>query len=274
MEAKNHETYLKVMKLKSEGMRICDIVRITGLGRSCISNWINRESKPKFTSSLELTSNPIEFLQSLNRNIDDSLRNSTYSFILGLYLGDGCIARNTRTKQLSIALDKKYHTLNEYVIESFNVLFGKPALIVDRSVNRGQKFMSNSINVRYSSTNLGLIFPHEGVGAKHLRKIELTEWQTGIIDPIGIVKGLIYSDGSYFYNKQNNSFNYNFANSSEDIINILEHYLQKIGIVYNKNVKRSLGAKATVLKIHVNVNRKSDVAKLHSLIGDKLEIVK
>lgn len=274
MKSKSREAYLNVLKLNAEGKRICDIVRITGIGRSCVNNWINRKQKPKFVTAIEIPSNPIDFLRYLNNNIDDSLRNSTYSFILGMYLGDGCIARNTRTKQLTIALDKKYNILNEYVIESFNILFGRQALVIDRSVDRGQKTRSNSIDVRYSSINIGLIFPHEGVGAKHLRHIELAEWQKEIIDPVSIVKGLIYSDGSYFYSRSNKTYNYTFVNTSIDIINILEYYLKKLGIVYNKHTKHSLGAKGTAYKIHLNVNRKLDVIKLHGMIGDKTEIVR
>lgn len=75
MEMKNHESYLEVMKLKAEGMRICDIVHVTGLSRSCVNNWVNREQKPKFATKPDIDSNPIDFLRSLNSNIDDSLRN-------------------------------------------------------------------------------------------------------------------------------------------------------------------------------------------------------
>lgn len=189
-----------------------------------------------------------------------------------MYLGDGCISKVGRTKSLHISLDLKYTKLNEYVIEQLTVLFGKKPYVLNRSINRGQIHKSNSLDVKVYSIDIGILFPHEGSGPKHLRKIELTEWQKRIINPIQLVKGLIMSDGSYFHCNTHNRDNYNFSNTSKDICRILADMLDILGIKYNSHLKKKIGAKGTTLKMHINVNKCEDVKKLHALIGDKNHI--
>jgi len=275
---KSDEQYRQVIELKQSGMKIFEIVKITGLTRGCVNNWIRRgsplhEGKLKKFQELDSETTPLEYLKTLNESLTESERNSAYSFILGMYLGDGCIYKYLRTKQLTIALDKKYQKLNDYVINSMKTLFNKEPNIYDRSIDNGQKFKANCINVRYYSKHLGLIFPHEGAGAKHLREIKLTDWQTSIISPVDIVKGLIMSDGSYYFCNTFKKFKYTFSNCSLDICNILMTYLGELGIVYNFHKKKTLAPKGTTYKYHVDVAKQSEVTKLHNLIGDKNNIV-
>jgi hypothetical protein len=282
MKLIHNEKYVEAMRLKSNGMRICDIIKILGLKRSCVNNWINRGSSqhyrislgksPRKGSKLPENYDPITYMRELNHGLSDLQRNSIYSFILGMYLGDGCIGR-TRTKTLTIALDKKHEKLNEYVINAFTLLFNKKPKIFDRSVDRGQKFKSNSITVSMSSINIGIIFPHEGVGPKHLRKIELQEWQKEIINPVELIKGLMFSDGCYYYCNHYKHYFYGFTNASMDIIKILEYYLNLLNIRYNKNITKAFRAKATTSRNNICIGQKEDVEKLHSLIGDKTNIV-
>lgn len=278
MKYKTNEQHAEVMKLHSNGMRIVDIVSLTGLTRSCVNNWINRGSKIHGnTAQLKYSrldpENPIDSLRIKTSSDDVDKMYSAYSFVLGMYLGDGCISKVGRTKSLQIALDMKYNKLNEYVVDQLTVLFGKKPYVLDRSVDRGQKNKSNSLDVKVYSIDMGILFPHEGSGAKHLRKIELTEWQKRIINPIQLVKGLMMSDGSYFHCNTYNRDNYSFCNASKDICRILIEMLDILGIKYNSHTKKKIGVKGTVLKTHVNVNRREEVKKLHDLIGDKNQIV-
>lgn len=270
----NLEKYIEAKKLLEDNIKISEIANRLGLGRSIISNWKNRGS-PSYERMIEglpariqhkiLDENNVdnlEYLVSLNPNISEELRNKTYSYLLGLYLGDGNIGRIHNTKQLCITLDKKYNNLNNYTINAFNILFDRAPFITDRSTHQG-KYKSNCIVISYCNCNLGIIFPHEGYGFKHDRLIELSEWQKQIIIPSEIIKGLIMSDGSYFLDKATNKFHYNFRNRSENITNITANYLEQLGVSYTKtyNVSR---------KIHtINIYTQSEVEKLHSLIGDK-----
>ena len=63
---KSIEQYNKVIELKNNGMKISEIVKETGLGRSCISNWINRGRKTK-EDAIE-TKDPIEFLKKISKS--------------------------------------------------------------------------------------------------------------------------------------------------------------------------------------------------------------
>lgn len=123
-----------------------------------------------------------------------------------------------------------------------------------------------------------MIFPHCGAGMKHLRKIELQYWQKQIINPTELVKGLMFSDGCFYYDKFNKKYFYNFSNCSPDIIDILTQSLINIGVHYNFNKKHKLNKNSTikgrevcarVLANHVNICSIASVKKLHDLIGDK-----
>jgi hypothetical protein len=265
---KEHDRYLEVMTLKAQNVRIVDIVRQTGLTRSCVNNWVNRGSRINErilnnNGVLTIIADPIEYIKSLNPNNSETDSFRSYSFILGLYFGDGCISRTGRSKQLSIALDKKYPGLNEYVIYHMSQLFNKNPTIYDRSIDRGQKYKSNCINIKYSNKNLGIIFPHEGVGKKYERSIRLEKWQLAILDHVFMLKGLFFSDGCYYYDRANKKFMYSFTNKSKDIVDILCNSLNEMKIRYNIRLKCKEGVYI------VTVKYQEDVSRLHILIGDK-----
>ncbi len=266
--AHTNDKYIEVMKLRSSGMKISEIVKVTGLTRSCINNWINRGSprNEQILSILDNTKmNPIEVLVEMNSTINEIQLYSAYSFVLGMYLGDGCIHEVNHSTQLTFSLDKKYEALNEYVMKVSNQVFGKNPSIYDRSVNRGQKIISNCINVKYSYKHLKLIFPQHGRGKKHLRTIELTEWQKSIINPVALCQGLFFSDGCYYLDSANNKWMYSFTNKSTGIIEILRDSLERLNIRCNIRDRGN--------SIVLTVKHKDDVRKLHDMIGDKHTIV-
>ena len=53
----------------------------------------------------------------------DENKIKAYSYILGLYLGDGYINKTARTYRLRIALDKKYSQLNSFAKMNLQTLF-------------------------------------------------------------------------------------------------------------------------------------------------------
>lgn len=270
---KSKEEYDTVMKMHSEGIRIVDIVKITGLKRGCVSNWIHNytgksfsfDSSYGFGSRVPDDADPIQYLNNLNPIIPNILRNKLYSYILGLYLGDGYICKYALTKRLCIAMDAKYHNLNSDVYQSIYTLMNKTPSVIKKMVAD----RLSSIDVGLYSCNLGLIFPHEGIGLKHLRKIELQEWQKQIIEPVQIVRGLIFSDGCYFIHRRFNRYEYSFTNCSLDIINILKHYLGVLNIKYNCHLDSKLHAKKKTPSYILSICNRESVEKLHTLIGDK-----
>lgn len=275
--------YNEVMELLKLEPNMMEVSRRTGIKWSTLRNWkigrskshelyqINRPFRTINTKKDDLTA--VEYLTSLNPSLSEEARNSYYSFILGLYLGDGCISQNV----LNIYLDKKYDKMNKYVMFCYGKLFGRDPNILDRSCDN-IKYKSNSIVVRYSNPYIGKIFPHCGVGMKYLRKIELQSWQKQIINPIELVKGLIFSDGCFYFNKVTKQYYYNFTNCSMDIIQILINALNELDIKNTLNIRTNnrnhtifngKEIKQKGVAKNINIYSLNSVKKLHDLIGDK-----
>lgn len=255
------EKYQQVMQLLAEGYKICEISKITGINRSSISNWKLRNGRQSSISHIHHSISDIDPIPDIidmlgSFSAQDRL---DYSYLLGLYIGDGCIYELKKTCKLTITLDKRYDSLNEYTCEVFSRFFNKSPYVFDRSTcGRG-----NAIDIIHHSKKLPYFFPQHGRGRKHNRPIILTKWQTDIVDPVSILKGLIMSDGSIYFDRQSNDTKINFTNKSHDIIGIFEKYLSLIGISFKTYVKSKTNIKMTT------IHKISDVDKLISLIGTK-----
>jgi hypothetical protein len=112
------------------------------------------------------------------------------------------------------------------------------------------------------------LFPQHGPGLKHLRKIELADWQREIVAkyPEQLLRGLFHSDGSRFVNwaskpgveKRYYYVRYMFSNESEDIIGILTAALDLLGIPWRRPRRNVIA-----------VSRKEGVAALDTFVGPK-----
>lgn len=258
----DQEIYETVMKMLSNGYKISEIAKQTGINRSSISNWKQRSGRIKIetkeTNEIKEDKFFSNFIESLTPN-----KKLDYSYILGVYLGDGCIYKhkdkNYRT--LTITSDKKYADLNDYTIQCFTRFFGKAPRVVDRTLyGRG-----NAIDIIYSHKHLDLVFPHCGRGHKHDRKIELSPWQESIIDPVQLLRGLFMSDGSFYIDSQCNKMKIGFSNKSKDIISIAEKYLDIVDVYYRTNTSKSG-------MYRLNITKKNDVEKMVNMMGTKTSI--
>lgn len=258
--------YDDVLNFRRSGMKISEIVNETGLSRSCINNWINRGAPVRaMKNMIEPLKSPIELITEMTSDLAEHEARMVYSFVLGMYLGDGCIHAISRSMQFTLSLDKKYNELNEYVIAVCDLLFNRKASIYDRSVDRGQKTISNCINVKYCNKLLGILFPQHGVGKKHTRIIELSEWQLSFVNDIYLCQGLFFSDGCYYFDKANSKWMYSFTNKSSGIVEILRWSLDRLGI--RSNIRDKGDSQILTVK------HRSDVSRLHDMIGDKNSIV-
>jgi hypothetical protein len=106
------------------------------------------------------------------------------------------------------------------------------------------------------------VFPQHGPGVKHLRKIELTDWQQEIVaeHPNSLLRGLIHSDGCRSINrvKGKNYPRYYFSNYSQDIRDIFCRACDQCGISWRQMNWRT-----------ISIARKRDVDRLDLLIGPK-----
>jgi len=127
------------------------------------------------------------------------LDETAYSYLLGLYLGDGCISRGgARTKdvwKLSIACADAWPGLIQECGRAIRAV--RPANKVPMVQRLG------CTEVKSYSRHWPCLFPQHGPGKKHLRKIELAEWQQVIVEryPGEFARGLLHSDGCRTLNR-------------------------------------------------------------------------
>ena len=101
---------------------------------------------------------------------------SDYAYILGLYLGDGCLTGPKPGGQLRITLDLAYPGIIAECAEALERI--SPNKV---SVAPDGRPDHNGVHV-YSGWKLwALLFPQHGRGRKHERQIVLTQWQWELV---------------------------------------------------------------------------------------------
>jgi hypothetical protein len=105
------------------------------------------------------------------------------------------------------------------------------------------------------------LFPQHGPGKKHLRRIQLADWQQRLIErtPHLLLRGLIHSDGCRFMNTGRawKHPRYAFKNLSSDIRSI---FTEACGL---------LDLRWTTSGHTVYVSRMADVERMDSFVGPK-----
>lgn len=185
-------------------------------------------------------------------------KNKLYNFILGLYLGDGNISSNgtkSNSYKLRITQDNKYQNSIREIKDSLSDFFDKNSSITE---SEGCTILT------IFDKNLPIYFPQHGIGKKHDRKIELSDFQRKNIDYESLLRGLWTSDGSFYRAKigKYSYERYNFTNKSQDIISLFEESLLALNIKYDKRVKKN--------DIHIiQIQKGSEVNKMKKIVGIK-----
>lgn len=178
-----------------------------------------------------------------------------YIYLLGLYLGDGCISTHPRgVFKLRIALDTRYPGIAEECAAAMAAVMPANRVCSRRRVD-------NCFEVCMYSKRWPLLFPQHGPGKKHERTIGLEPWQREFVEryPQLLLRGLIHSDGCRFLNTGRNWSNprYSFSNRSADIRAIFCDACDLYGVHW------------TTAPSTVYVSRKADVARLDEAVGQK-----
>lgn len=178
-----------------------------------------------------------------------------YVYLLGLYLGDGCLAAHPRgVHRLRVSLDARYPEIINSCVAAIREV--SPANRV------GHVYHGTWIEVNCYSKSWMCLFPQHGPGKKHERAIVLADWQQALVDrwPEQLVRGLIHSDGCRFQNTGRNWSwpRYGFSNRSADIRSIFCDACDKLGVHWTASGKYT-----------IYVSRKADVATLDRFIGPK-----
>jgi hypothetical protein len=109
---------------------------------------------------------------------------------------------------------------------------------------RVRAFAAEAVRVEARWKHWPCVFPQHGPGRRHLRKIELEEWQLEIVAkyPEQLLRGLLHSDGCRIVNwasrpgreKRYHYIRYQFSNKSDDIRKILTDALDLLGIAWRR----------------------------------------
>ncbi|MET8410044.1 helix-turn-helix domain-containing protein [Streptomyces sp. NPDC005195] len=199
-----------------------------------------------------------------NRELDEP----AYSYLLGLYLGDGHISQYSehRVPNLMVTCAESWPGLMDDCERAMRVVFP------DNSVCRVRK--SGCRNVKVYSKHLLCLFPQHGPGRKHERPIVLEPWQQEIVGahPWEFVRGLIHSDGCRITNwttrmvggerKRYEYPRYFFTNVSDDIRRLYTDTLDALGIRWTHCTRGGN-------PYNISVAQKASVALMDAHVGPK-----
>ncbi|MER7833212.1 transcriptional regulator [Streptomyces sp. NPDC095602] len=186
-----------------------------------------------------------------------------YAYLLGLYLGDGCISEHRRgVAYLRIACANAWPGLISACEAAVRAV--RPRNSVYRVHAQGY------VSVTASSKHWTCLFPQHGAGPKHARRIILEDWQQDIVDayPWEFVRGLIHSDGCRVTNwttrlvagerKRYEYPRYFFTNKSDDIRRLYTDTLDALGVAwtYTRADTVSVARKASVGLMDAHVGAK------------------
>lgn len=234
-------------RLAALGINDCEISRRLDVPRTTVRDI----ARPRYVARSSdhchrcwLATKPVRFTDEL------------YAYVLGFYLGDGCIAQAARTFSLRLSLDAKY-----------------PGVIAEARAALETMFPDNPVNLQFVrprrntavlgvwNRHLPCVFPQHGPGKKHDRRIALESWQSAIVEraPWPLLRGLIHSDGCRFVNRTGRYEypSYAFCQVSHDIRGIFTSACDLVGIQYRDHGRS------------VRMNRRATVALMDRHIGGK-----
>lgn len=249
------EDIKQVAELAAQGLNKCQISRATGISRTTIRDWLNvdtaalierRENTP---IGGKLCGGECQW----HEHVDPE----TYAYLLGLYLGDGCIVNAARKQDvfvLRVFLDDKYPGIIEACATTMSRLLPNKVFFVRRD---------GCTAVTSMSKHWPCLFPQHGPGPKHQRPIVLEPWQEDIAlqgHPKQLLRGLIHSDGSRDLNPVNGKDypRYQFSNRSGDIRGIFAAACDALNVRYRMDSHWT-----------VSVARRPEVEFLDRFIGPK-----
>lgn len=225
----------RVRLLARRGDNHCQISRVTGIPRSTVCSWLNGR-EPKFGSK-RTRGGACARCGELQDPFPGLLVFS-YAYLLGLYLGDGCLLKHPRgVYRLHVYLDAKYPVIAEECSAAMALVM--PASKASTWRHRRWRMLNV---VSYSQHWLHL-FPQHGAGLKHRRRIELEPWQDRVVAryPGRLLRGLIHSDGCRVMNKIRHPKKtyeyprYLFTNRSRDIQGIFCDACDRLGIAWRQD---------------------------------------
>jgi hypothetical protein len=253
--------YRQALELIEAGINDCEVGRRLGIPRGTIRDWrVGRASASGGRTKFWAGKRPAPTCFRCN---DGWVDEETYAYLLGQYLGDGCLSLMPKqVYRLRVACDLKYpDIINEIAC----------SIVISRGIDKVGFIMRTGCVEVYSDWKHWLcLFPQHGPGHKHERQIRLEPWQKMIVaaHPKAMVRGLIHSDGCRHINpitrrlpsgtRRYRYTRYVFTNASTDILGILTDALDQLEVHWTQTNARNIA-----------VSRRDDVAFLDTFVGPK-----
>jgi hypothetical protein len=246
--------FAEVDRLFRWGLNDCQIARLTGIPRRTVCDWRQQASVQSRThvAGTVWPRSDVDCPACAGATVPAR----PYAYLLGMYLGDGCISRTPRTFHLRVSLDARYPAIIDECARSIRAVRPGKQMPVGRVKAPGCIVLSAHWN------HWPCMFPQHGRGPKHRRQIRLVPWQEGIAEanPDLLLRGLIHSDGCRVINRVNGGEypRYMFTNHSDDIRAIFAMACDAFSVTHRRMNWRTLA-----------VSRAEDVARLDTVIGPK-----
>lgn len=174
-----------------------------------------------------------------------------YSYLHGMYLGDGCIGRRARTYRLLVYL----HENDTATIERVSRIIAQ--LVLHRRVGLARHGHAMAVSSYWQ--DWPTLLPQHGPGPKHARSIMLAPWQDDIfrVYPEDFVRGCVDSDGCRHRRivRGRDYPAYSFCNHSEDILGLFGRACDLAGIHWTR-----------AGRTHISIARRRDVANLDRIV--------
>ncbi len=162
---------------------------------------------------------------------------------------------------MRIALDIGWPGITDECARAMQAVFKRNRVLVYQPDKRSRC----AVAVVYSN-QMVCLFPQHGHGAKHLRRIGLTDWQAELVSEQAksFLRGLIHSDGCRFTNRVRHGSKtyeyprYNFTNVSQDIRALFTSACDLLGIEW-----RPMNAR------NISIAKRDSVASVDEFVGPK-----
>ena len=248
---------LRTLALIDSGSSLRSISMSTGINRTTLREWRDHRDRACAPPA------------SCPRCADDPTLpepRSDYAYLLGLYLGDGCISVGGNPAKgvwkLRVICADAWPGLIQECVRAMRAV--RPTSKVMMVQKQGcQEVLSYS-------RHWPCLFPQHQPGKKHLRRIELQPWQQAIVTefPGEFVRGLFHSDGYRGVNRVRRVLadgdhwyeypRYLFTNESQGILELCGAALDRLGVQWRFS-------RPDV----ISVAKKEAVALLDTFVGPK-----
>lgn len=254
-------TRRRVLTLLGQGRSLSAVSRQTGISRAAIRSWRARvEPSPRLLRQAE----PCPRCLPEPGSPADS---ASYAYLLGLYLGDGCISSHPHGGHyLRIACADAWPGLIDLCRAAVTAVRPDDRVYVLRK--------QGCVMVTAYGRHWPCLLPQHGPGRKHERPIVLESWQQDIVDahPWEFIRGLIHSDGCRTMNwttrvvrgqkKRYEYPRYWFTNVSDDIRQLFTDTLDKVGVEWKHCTRAGK-------PYNISVAKRASVALMDARVGPK-----